>query len=148
MPTAADSARLVARPHGFSGFAALRALSTVAMPIVSAINKRYCAIVTPKIAAELRVLDVLGVVDFVKNELKIDSEDFEKLVKQKIDGAALLETSVDELCDRCDLSAGAAHTIMRSIAPAVAEVRASIVPISNDPSQSKVKCRRVMTASR
>ena len=123
VPIDAASARFVAQPFAsssrrFSIFASLRALSTVATPIAS-------AVVAPKSADELRVLDVLGVVDFVKNELKIDSDDFEKLVKQKIDGAALLETSVDELCDRCNLSAGAAHTIMRSIAHAVAEVRAA-----------------------
>ena len=37
--------------------------------------------------------------------------------------------SVDELCDRCDLSAGAAHTIMRSIAPAVAESQSATLTI-------------------
>ncbi len=99
------------------------------MPIASAINRSDDAIVTPKSAAEFRVLDVLGVADFVKNELKIDSEDFEKLVKQKIDGAALLETSVDELCDRYGLCGGAAHKIMRSIAPAVAEAQSTTLTI-------------------
>ena len=123
VPTAAESARLVARPLAsffcrFSGLTSVRALSTVATPIALA------TIVAPKSAAELHVLDVLGVVDFVKNELKIDSDDFEKLLKQKIDGAALLETSVDELRSY-GLSGGAAHTITRSIAPAVAEVRAA-----------------------
>ena len=131
-PIAAALARLVARPLAssfcrFSIFASLRALSTVATPIASATNKSDDAV--PKSAAELRVLDVLGVVDFVKNKLKIDSDDFDKLVKQKIDGAALLETSVDELCDRYGLSGGAAHTIMRSIAPAVAEAQSATLTI-------------------
>ena len=76
------------------------------------------------------MLDVLGVVNFVKNNLKIDSDDYEKLVKQKVDGAALLETSVSELCDRYGLSGGAAHAIMRGIAPAVAEVRAAATKAS------------------
>ena len=120
--TAAATARLGARPLAssfcrLSDFASLRALSTVATPIASAAIKSD----VPKSAAELRVLDVLGVVDFVKTELKIDSDDYEKLVKQKIDGAALLETTVDELCGRYGLSGGAAHAIMRNIAPAVTE---------------------------
>ena len=130
VPIAAASAWLVAQPlassfYRFSGFASLRAHSTVAMPLASAINKSV-----PKSAAELRVLDVLGVVNFVKNNLKIDSDDYEKLVKQKIDGAALLETSVSELCDRYGLTGGAAHAIMRGIAPAVAEVRAAATKAS------------------
>ncbi len=109
VPIAAASAWLVVRPPAssfcrFSGFTSLRALSTVATPIASATNKSDDAVVARKSAAELRVLDVLGVVDFVKNELKIDSDDFEKLLKQKIDGAALLETTVDELCGRYGLS--------------------------------------------
>ena len=130
VPIAAASAWFVAQPlassfYRFSGFASLRAHSTVAMPLASAINKSV-----PKSAAELRVLDVLGVVNFVKNNLKIDSDDYEKLVKQKIDGAALLETSVSELCDRYGLTGGAAHAIMRGIAPAVAEVRAAATKAS------------------
>jgi hypothetical protein len=128
-PTAADSARLVARPLAslfcrFSGFTSLRALSTVATPIASAANKSDDDAEHAKSAAELRVLDVLGVVDFVKKQLKIDPDECKKLVKQKIDGAALLETSVDELRSY-GLSGGAAHALMRGIAPAVAEVRAA-----------------------
>jgi hypothetical protein len=127
-PTAAESARLVARPLAslfcrFSGFTSLRALSTVATPMASAAKNSDDAVVAPKSAAEIRVLDVLGVVNYVKTDLMIDSDDCEMLAKQKINGAALLEMSVDELCDRCRLSAGAAHTIMRGIAPAVAEVQ-------------------------
>ena len=114
--TAAATARLGARPLAssfcrLSDLASLRALSTVATPIASVAIKSD----VPKSAAELRVLDVLGVVDFVKTELKIDSDDYEKLVKQKIDGAALLETTVDELCGRYGLSGGAAHAIMRAV---------------------------------
>jgi hypothetical protein len=125
----AAAARLVARPLAspshVSGIAALlRALSTGAPPAAPATVPS--AAVAPKRAAELRVLSVLGVVEFAKRELYIDSDDYEKLVKQKIDGATLLEMSVDELCDRCGLSTGAAHTIMRGIAPAVAEVQAAV----------------------
>ena len=111
-PTAARlTARLLAasfcRPVGS---VSLRALSTI--------------VVAPKRAAELRALDALGVVDFVMKELKIDADDCKKLAEQKIDGAALLETSVAELWDRYRLSGGAAHRIMRGIAPAIAEVQA------------------------
>jgi hypothetical protein len=120
VPTATSAARLVARPPASSierlvGFASPRALSTVATPIASAANKGDDAVAAPMRAAELRGLDVLGVVAFVKKELKIDPDDSEKLVKQKIDGAALLETSVDELCGRFELSGGAAHAIMRAV---------------------------------
>jgi biopolymer transport protein ExbD len=62
------------------------------------------------------------VVDFVK-ELHVSQVQADKLAAQEVDGAALLETSVDELCDRYKLSGGAAHAIMRGIAPAVAEVQ-------------------------
>ena len=129
VPIASASARLVARPFAssfcrYSGFTLLRALSTVATPIASAANESDDAVAAPKAAAQLRVLDVLGVVNFVKKELKIDSDDCKELVQQKIDGAALLEMSVDELRS-CGLSAGAAHAIMRGIAPAVAEVHAA-----------------------
>jgi hypothetical protein len=128
-PTAAESARLVARPLAslfcrFSGSTLLRALSTVATPIASAANTRDDAVIAPKSAAEIRALNVLGVVNFVKADLMIDPDDCEMLVKQKIDGAALLEASVDELRSY-GLSGGAAHAIMRGIAPAVAEVQAA-----------------------
>ena len=123
-PTAAASARLTARPLAASfyrpvGSVSLRARSTIATAAVED------AVVAPKRAAELRALDVLGVVDFVTKELKIDADDCKKLAEQKIDGAALLETSVAELCDRYRLSGGAAHRIVRGIAPAVAEVQAA-----------------------
>ena len=126
-PTAADSARLVARPLAslfcrFSGFTSLRALSTVATPIASAANKSDDAV--PKCAAELRSLTVDQVVNFVK-ELHVSHVQADKLASQEVDGAALLETSVDELCDRYKLSGGAAHAIMRGISPAVAEVQAA-----------------------
>ena len=65
--------------------------------------------------AELRLLDVLGVAHFVRKELKIGPDDYEKLIAQKIDGAALLETSVDELRSY-GLSGGAAHAITRAVA--------------------------------
>ena len=130
-PIAAATARLVAQLFASPScrvlvFASQRALFTDTAPNSPA-TETSAVVVAPKGAAELRVLSVLGVVDFVKNELKIDSDDYEKLVKQKIDGAALLETSVDELCDRCGLSAGAAHAIIRGIAPAVTEVQAAAV---------------------
>ncbi len=129
VPTAADSARLVARPFVsslccFSGFTSLRTLSTVATPIASAANESGHAVVAPKSAAELRSLTVDHVVSFVK-ELHVSHVQADKLAAQEVDGAALLEMSVDELCDRCGLSAGAAHAIMRGISPAVAEVQAA-----------------------
>jgi len=127
VPTAADSARLVARPHAssfcrFSIFTSLRTLSTVASPMASAANKIDDA-VSPKGASELRSLTVDQVVDFVK-ELHVSQVQADKLAAQEVDGAALLETSVDELRSY-GLSGGAAHAIMRGIAPAVAEVQAA-----------------------
>ena len=123
-------ARLVPQPPAsssrcFSVFASLRARITGAAPIPPA--TLTSAVIAPKSTAELRALGVLGVVEFVKTELMIDRDDYEKLARQKVDGAALLETSVDELCDRCGLSAGAAHAIMRGIAPAVAEAQAAAI---------------------
>jgi hypothetical protein len=126
-PTA-PTARLGTRPLVSSfdrlvSFASLRTLSTVATPMASAAITSFDA-VSPKGAAELRSLTVDQVVSFVK-ELHVSHVQAEKLAVQEVDGAALLETSVDELCDRYKLSGGAAHTIMRSIAPAVAEARAA-----------------------
>jgi len=123
-PTAA--AALPARPLAppLRHLLLLRALSTEAAPSARAASEARGG-VAPKRAAELRLLSVQGVVKFVEEELKIEPDDSEKLVKEKIDGAALLETSVDELCDRYGLSGGAAHTIVRGIAPAVAEVQAA-----------------------
>ena len=121
-PTAAATARFVARPPALSlrrylEFTPLRALSAVATPIALAADRSDVA---PKCAAELRTLTVDQVVNFVKG-LHVSQAQADKLAKQEVDGAALLETSLDELCDRCGLSAGAAHAIMRGIAPAVTE---------------------------
>ena len=108
--TAAASSRLVARPPlSVLGRVCALSASTVAAPIR---------------AAAIRELDVMGVVAFVQG-LRVDSDDCKKLVEQKIDGAALLETSVDELRSY-GMSGGAAHTIVRGIAPAVAEVQKAI----------------------
>jgi hypothetical protein len=115
------------------GFFSLRALSAGAAPAAAAAAAAESsdgavvapnrAAVAPGRAAELCALDVLGVVKFVK-ELNVDADDSAKLAVQKVDGAALLETSVDELRSY-GMSAGAAHTIMRAIAPAVAEVQSA-----------------------
>ena len=123
-PTAAVTARLVARPPRFLGFAPPRALSGGTVAIASAADINNGAIFAPKGAAELRVLTVDQVVDFVK-ELHVSQVQADKLAAQEVDGAALLETSVAELCDRCGMSTGAAHTVMRGIAPAIAEVQAA-----------------------
>ena len=96
----------------------------VATPIASVTNKSDDAVVAPKSAAELRSLTVDQVFSFVK-ELHVSHVQADKLAAQEVDGAALLETSVDELCDRYKLSGGAAHALMRGIAPAVAEVQAA-----------------------
>ena len=114
--TASACATLVARPPPLPRVVSLRTLSTGAAPVAPAAETR--AVGAPIRAAALRVLSVAGVVDFVRNELKIERDDFEKLVKQKVDGATLLETSIDELCDRFGLSGGAAHTIMRAVGEA------------------------------
>lgn len=104
---ASSSGRLV-------GFASQRTLSTIATAAVVSVSSDGAMR-----AAELRMLDVHGVVDFVKNELKIDPDDSEKLAAQKIDGAALLEASFDELRSY-GLSGGAAHAIMRCIMRCIA----------------------------
>ena len=121
-PTAAASSRLVARPPK-SLLGRVCALSAGTAPISPATDTSTVA--APICAAAIRKLDVAGVVELVKG-LRVDSDDCEKLVKQKIDGAALLETSVDELL-RYGMSGGAAHTIVRGIAPAVAE--ASVITL-------------------
>ena len=128
-PTAAASARLGSRPLASSlcrlvDFASLRVLSTVTTPMASAaykINQQNA--VSPKGASELRSFTVDEVVNFVK-ELHVSHVQADKLAAQEVDGAALLETSVDELRSY-GLSGGAAHAIMRGIAPAVAEVHAA-----------------------
>ena len=75
-------------------------------------------------AAAIRAFDKDCVVQYVKS-LGVNDVNAKKLRSQNVNGAALLETSVDELCDRYGLSGGAAHTIVRAIAPAVAEVQAA-----------------------
>lgn len=71
-------------------------------------------IAEPFRAAQLRALTVRGVVDFVR-ALGVSGVHAEKLAAQEVDGAALLELSVDALCDRCALPLGPACTIMRAI---------------------------------
>ena len=105
---------------GLVSFAPLRTLSTGTAPSMPA--TATSAVIAPKCAAGLLVLGVLGVVDFVEKELKIDPDECKMLAKQKSDGPALLETSVDELRS-FGMSAGAAHAIMRGIAPAVSQSR-------------------------
>ena len=112
----------------FSGFTSLHALSTAATPIASAAVASNDAR-APTGAAELHAFTVDEVVVFVK-ELRVSQVQADKLAAQEVDGAALLEMSVDELCGRCGLSAGAAHTIMRGIASAVAEVRTAAAAAS------------------
>ncbi len=104
--------------------AAFRALGSVIPRFRSFATQPTVA--APISAAAIRGLDVKGVIKFVEM-LHVSPAQAEKLREQEIDGAALLETSVNELCDRYGLSGGAAHTIMRSIAPAVAEVQAAAV---------------------
>jgi hypothetical protein len=79
------------------------------------------AAAAPLGAAELRALSVRGVVGLVES-LGVSPAQAEKLAAQEVDGAALLETSLDELRSY-GLSGGAAHASMRGIAPAVAEVQ-------------------------
>ena len=80
-------------------------------------------------AAAMRALDKRGVVAFAES-LGVSKAQAKKLAAQDVDGAALLETSIDELCDRYGVSGGAAHTIVRAIAPAVAEAQAAAAAAS------------------
>jgi hypothetical protein len=86
------------------------------------------AAASPAGAAELRTLKADGVVRFIKG-LGVSDAQAERLAAHEVDGAALLETSVDELCDRYGLSGGAAHAVMRAIAPAVEEAQSVTLTI-------------------
>ena len=126
----APTARLVARPRGcLAGAASPRALSAVATPIAPAADGSTAAVGAPKGAAALRALTVGQVAAFVVEELRVSPAQADKLAAQEVDGAALLETSVDELCGRFGLSGGAAHAIMRAIAPAVTESQSATLTI-------------------
>ena len=96
------------------------------------------AIVAPISAAQIRALDVRGVVAFVES-LGVDADDAQKLRAQKLDGAALLETTVDELCDRYGVLGGPAHTITRAIAPAVAATLNLYPPLKKGAANNPVK---------
>ena len=86
-------------------------------------------------AAAIRALDKNGVVQFVKS-LGVDDADAKKLRSQNVNGAALLETSVDELCDRYGLSGGAAHTIVRVVTEAQTVTLTIYPPKSKGPSNT------------
>ena len=76
----------------------------------------------PLNAASLRALDALGVGKYVES-LGISSADADKLVKQDVDGAALLDMTEDKLRS-CGVSLGHASAIMRAIKPAIDEATA------------------------
>jgi hypothetical protein len=117
-PTAVATSRLVA-PHR-SLLGRVPALSAGTAPMAAAFANAS-TVAAPIRAAALRELDVAGVVELVKG-LRVDSDDCEKLVKQKIDGATLLVASVDDLF-RIGVSVGAVYAIVRGIAPAVSEAQ-------------------------
>ena len=103
--------------------AGVRALSsTTAPPAPAAVEPS--AVVAPISAAQVRALDVQGVVAFVES-LGVDADEAQKLKAQKLDGAALLQVTEDKLCDRFGVLGGPACTIMRAIAPAAAELQAA-----------------------
>ena len=85
-------------------------------------------------AAAIRALDKNGVVQYVKS-LGVDDADAKKLRSQNVNGAALLETSVDELRS-CGLSAGAAHTIVRVVTEAQTVTLTIYPPKSKGPSNT------------
>ena len=139
VPSAAASARLIARPIASSfgrlvGFASLRALSTVATPIASAAITSVDAVVASLNAAEMRTLDKNGVMAFVES-LGVSKVQAKKLAAQDVDGAALLETSVDELRSY-GLSGGAAHTIVRVITEVQTVTLTIYPPKSKGPSNT------------
>ena len=143
MPTAAASVRLLLRLPAASfgrpvGFSPLRTLSAVSTPNASAADKRAEAVVAPKGAAALRALTAEQVVDFVKT-LHVSQAQAEKLAAQDVDGAALLEATVDELCDRYGLNGGAAHTIMRAVEEAQSATLTIYPPKKkkSDPNQAR-----------
>ena len=121
-PLAASPVRCGRVPAG------ARALSsTTAPPAPEAVEPS--AVVVPISAAQVRALDVQGVVAFVES-LGVDADEAQKLKAQKLDGAALLETTVDELRGYGVLG-GPACTIMRAIA------HASAVTLTVDPPLGK-----------
>ena len=71
----------------------------------------------PLDVAAIRALDVAGVVAFAES-LGIDADDAQLLRAQKVDGAALLETTRDQLCDWVRMPFGPACAIMRAVAAA------------------------------
>lgn len=71
-------------------------------------------------AATIRALDVSGVAKFVVS-LGVDSEDAQKLSAQKVDGAALLNITKDDLRS-FGVPFGSADAILRAISPAVSEI--------------------------
>ena len=85
-------------------------------------------------AAAIRALDKNGVVQYVKS-LGVDDVAAKKLRSQNITGAALLETSVDELRSY-GLSGGAAHTIMRVVTEAQTVTLTIYPPKSKGPSNT------------
>jgi hypothetical protein len=99
-------------------------LDTIALaPVVASIN-----------AAEMRALDKIGVMAFVES-LGVSKAQAKKLAAQDVDGAALLETSVDELRSY-GLSGGAAHTIVRVVTEAQTVTLIIYPPKSKGPSNT------------
>ena len=74
-------------------------------------------------AAAIRALDTAGVTAFVVG-LGVDANNSKGLRAQNVDGPALLEATVDELCDRYGMLGGDAHRVMRAVQRAVAEAAA------------------------
>ena len=85
-------------------------------------------------AAAIRALDKNGVVAYVQS-LGVDDADAKKLRSQNVNGAALLETSVDELRSY-GLSGGAAHTIVRVVTEAQTVTLTIYPPKSKGPSNT------------
>ena len=85
-------------------------------------------------AVAIRALDQNGAEQYVKS-LGVDDVDAKQLRRQKVNGAALLETSVDELRSY-GMSGGAAHTIVRAITEAQTVTLTIYPPKSKGPSNT------------
>jgi hypothetical protein len=81
------------------------------------------AVVAPLTAAMIRTLDVKGAAAFAMS-LGVSPNEATKLKKEKVDGAAQLESTVEELRSY-GVRGGTAHTIMRAVAPAIAEIKSA-----------------------
>ena len=130
--------RLQARVNGMRGVFhfAQRALrncmppnSRVGLPAVRTLalcNGAAKAPIVPLDAAMLGALDVSGVRTYVIS-LGVDADEAQKLFVQKIDGAALLEMTVDEVRSY-GVVGGVAHRIIRAVAAAANAVTLTVYP--------------------